>query len=92
MGFFELLRVLYTIRTSSAPAYGHGCEVERRRGYSKDMRKVAVRIVGFLTLLSSVSNLLELATASTQIVPTLTLVVVQRDTAKRTEAHSRLLV
>jgi len=25
--------VLYTVHTSGAPAYGHGCKVERRHGY-----------------------------------------------------------
>ncbi len=41
------------------------------------MRETAMRAIGIVTLLIGVSNFLELATTSTQLVPTLTLVTVQ---------------
>jgi uncharacterized membrane protein YqgA involved in biofilm formation len=41
------------------------------------MRETAMQAIGIVTLLIGVSILLELAKASTQIVPTLTLVTVQ---------------
>jgi uncharacterized membrane protein YqgA involved in biofilm formation len=41
------------------------------------MRQTAMHAIGLMTLLIGVSNFLELAIASTQIVPTLTLVAVQ---------------
>ena len=41
------------------------------------MRETAMRAIGLVTLLVGVSNFLELARASTQIVPTLTLVKIQ---------------
>ena len=41
------------------------------------MRETAMRAIGIVTLLIGVSNFLELVKASTQVVPTLTLVTVQ---------------
>ena len=41
------------------------------------IRHTAMQDIGIVTLLVGVSNLLQLATTSTQIVPTLTLVAVQ---------------
>jgi len=41
------------------------------------MRETAMRAVGLVTLLVGVSNFLGLARASTQIVPTLTLVTIK---------------
>jgi uncharacterized membrane protein YqgA involved in biofilm formation len=44
---------------------------------SERMRETAMRAIGSVTLLIGVSNFLELATASTQMVPMLTLVAIQ---------------
>jgi uncharacterized membrane protein YqgA involved in biofilm formation len=41
------------------------------------MRETAMRAIGIVTLLVGVSNFLELATASIQVIPTLTLVMVK---------------
>jgi hypothetical protein len=68
--------VLYTVRTSSAPAYSYRCEVERCRGYGMGMHETAMRAIGIGTILTGVSNFLVFDRTSTQLTPTLSLVAV----------------